>query len=49
MIDSSWLMLLTIAGPAVLGAAMAYAMMTQRKLSPKERRELDDAIDNLYD
>jgi hypothetical protein len=49
MIDSSWWVLLTIAGPALLGAAIAYAMISQSKLSPKERRELNDAIENLYE
>jgi hypothetical protein len=49
MIDSTWWVLLTVAGPAILAAAIAYAMITQRKLSPKERRELHDAVENLYD
>lgn len=49
MIDSSLWVLVTVAGPALLGAAIAYAMITQRRLSPKERRELRDAVEDRYD
>lgn len=49
MIDSSLWVLMMIAGPVLLCAAIAYAMITQRRLSPKERRELRDAVENLYD
>lgn len=48
MLNSTWWMLLAIAGPVLLAAAMAYALIKQRKLTPAERTELRDAVDELY-
>ncbi|WP_442583380.1 hypothetical protein ACSBOB_16065 [Mesorhizobium sp. ASY16-5R] len=48
MLDSTSWMLLTIAGPVLLAAAMAYALIKQRKLTPAERSELREAVGELY-
>ncbi len=44
MLDSAVWVLLTIAGPTILAAAIGYVMITQ-KLSPQDRRELHDVGD----
>jgi hypothetical protein len=48
MLDSSLWVLVTIAGPAILAAAVAFALIKQRKLTPAERSELREAVDEPY-
>jgi hypothetical protein len=48
MLDSTSWMLLIIAGPVLLAAAMAYTLIKQRKLTPAERSALREAVDELY-
>ena len=38
----------TIIGPIVLGAVIAYALLTQRRLSRGEKARQDDAVNRLY-
>ena len=49
MFDTALLILLLLAAPAIILAAMAYALTAHQELSPEERRQLRDAIDGLYD
>ncbi|MBS3649572.1 hypothetical protein KEU06_13230 [Pseudaminobacter sp. 19-2017] len=49
MFDTALLIVLMLAAPAILAAAMIYAMISHPKLAPEERRQLHDAIDGLYD
>jgi hypothetical protein len=46
--QSIW-MFATVLGPVVLGAIIAYALLTRRRLSPREKRERDAATHRLYD
>ncbi|MEQ1950542.1 hypothetical protein [Mesorhizobium sp. CN2-181] len=48
MFDSTSWMLLIVAGPVLLAAAMAYALIKQQKLTPAERSELREAVGELY-
>lgn len=40
--------IVTILGPIVLAAALAYALLTRRRLTPRERREQKDATEKAY-
>jgi hypothetical protein len=48
MLDSTSWMLVVIAGPVLLAAAFGYALIKQRKLTPAERSELREAVDERY-
>lgn len=39
----------TVLGPVILLAALAYAVMMRRRLSPRERTEQREAVKSLYD
>lgn len=41
--------IVTVGGPVVLAAIIAYALLTRRRLSPREKRERDAATRRLYD
>ncbi|MER2535993.1 MAG: hypothetical protein ABTQ31_12605 [Rhizobiaceae bacterium] len=43
----NWWMV-TILGPIVLAAVLAYALLTRRRLTPRERRDQKDATENAY-
>jgi hypothetical protein len=43
-----WLMVLA-GGPIILGCAIAYGIMRQRKLTSSEEQRRDDAIKDLYE
>jgi hypothetical protein len=47
MFDTALLIILMLAAPAIVLAAMAYAMTAHQRVSPEERRQLRDA--GLYD
>ena len=49
MFDTTLLVILMLAAPAVLAGAVAYAMISHQNVSPEERHQLRDAIDGLYD
>ena len=38
----------TIVGPVVLAAAIGYALLKQRRLSPAEKDHQDAAVNSLY-
>ena len=38
----------TILGPVVLGAALAYALLTRRRLTPNEKADRKRAVEQLY-
>ena len=38
----------TVIGPVVLGGLIFYALVTRRRLSPKEKQAQSDAIKELY-
>ncbi|CAN7155113.1 hypothetical protein [Rhizobium sp. LjRoot254] len=42
-----WVMVLA-AGPIVLGCAIAYGLMTQRRLTPAEEEKRNKAIKKMY-
>lgn len=42
-------MFVTVLGPVVLGAIIAYALLARRRLSSREKRERDAATHRLYD
>jgi hypothetical protein len=48
MIDFLWL-LAVAGGPILLGAALVYAILRQRRLTSSERRRQLGAEDELYD
>ncbi len=48
MFDTSWWLLVTVAAPVVLAAAIAFALFKQRRMTPAERRDLRDAVDTVY-
>lgn len=39
----------TVLGPVVLGAAIAYALFNRRRLSPTEKARQARAVDRLYE
>jgi hypothetical protein len=41
--------LATVLGPVVLAALIAYALLTRRRLSSREKRDRDAATRRLYD
>jgi hypothetical protein len=47
MIEMFWLMAVML-GPVLLGAAIIYAIMRQRRLRPDEERRSDAAARELY-
>ena len=47
MTEYLWLLLL-VGGPAVLGAIIAFGMMSRRRLTPTEREMRNRATDRLY-
>lgn len=47
MIEFLWLLAVT-AGPLLLGGALVYAILRQRRLSASERRWQQAAEDKLY-
>lgn len=47
MFESIW-MLLTVVGPIVLAAAIAYALFTRRRLTPHEKVRQEKKVDELY-
>ena len=49
MLDTALLVILALAAPAIIVAAVVYAMTTHQRVSPEERHQLRDAIDGLYD
>jgi hypothetical protein len=49
MLDATTWMLLAIAGPAFIAAAIAYALIKQRRLSAAERLDLREAVDEPYE
>lgn len=48
MFDSSWWLLVAVAAPTLLAAAIAFALVKQRKLTAAERRDLREAVDSVY-
>lgn len=48
MFDSSWWLLVTVAAPMIIAAAIAFALYKQRKMTAAERRDLRDAVDSVY-
>lgn len=38
-----------VGGPVLLGAVIAYALLTRRELSPREAERRDDAIKDMYE
>lgn len=38
----------TVLGPIILGGAIAYALMTRRRLTPREKQAQHEAVDHLY-
>jgi len=48
MFDISWWLLVTVAAPTILAAAIAFALIKQRKLTATERRDLREAVDSVY-
>lgn len=48
MADLIWFIAVAI-GPVMLGAAIAYAMLRQRRLSAREKHEQNDAVRHLYE
>ena len=38
----------TAGGAAILGRAIAYAMIRQKRLDPTEKRMQDDKVERLY-
>lgn len=47
MADLLWFVAVAI-GPVMLGAAIAYALLRQRRLSAREKRAQNDAVRRLY-
>jgi hypothetical protein len=50
-VEVEWIVdwwIVTILGPIVLAAALAYALLTRRRLTPRERREQKDATEKAY-
>jgi hypothetical protein len=45
--NSLWLVIIA-GGPVILGAIIAYALLTRRNIGPAERRESAAATDRLY-
>lgn len=48
MFDTSWWLLVTIAAPVLLAAAIAFTLFKQRKMTGAERRDLREAVDSAY-
>lgn len=48
MADNLWFFAVAI-GPVLLGAAVVYAMMRQRRLSRPEQTQQDHAVQELYE
>jgi hypothetical protein len=48
MFDSTWWLLVTVAAPTVLAAAIAFALIKQRRLTMAERQDLREAVDSVY-
>jgi hypothetical protein len=48
MFNPTWWMLLAIAGPVLLAAAVAYALIKQRRLTQADRTELREAVGEVY-
>lgn len=49
--DAGWIMnwwWATVLGPIVLGAAIAYALLTRRRLTPREKTAQKQAIEEVY-
>ncbi|MEO4001859.1 LPXTG cell wall anchor domain-containing protein [Mesorhizobium sp. CAU 1732] len=46
--NNLWLFIL-VGGPLLIGAALAYALMKRRRLTPPERVEQRKAVEDLYD
>lgn len=49
MFDSAWWMLMTVLGPVVIGGAIAYALLTRRRLTPREKMDQHEAVEEVYD
>ncbi|MER8405279.1 MULTISPECIES: hypothetical protein [unclassified Mesorhizobium] len=48
MFETSLWLLVVAGGPLLLAILIAYALLTQRRRSPAERRESDRATERLY-
>jgi hypothetical protein len=48
MFDSTWWLLVTVAAPTILAAAIAFALIKQRRLTMAERQDLREAVDSVY-
>ena len=48
MADNFWFIVVAV-GPILLGAAIAYALLQRRRLTAKEKRQQEEAIEELYD
>jgi hypothetical protein len=46
--DSTWWLVVTVAAPTILAAAIAFALIKQRRLSVADRRDLREAVDSVY-
>lgn len=46
--NSTWL-LLVAGGPVLIAAAIAYALMTRRRLTPREKARQHEAVQDLYE
>lgn len=45
MLETGWFFLLAIIALFLVGGALAYALRVQRKLTPAQRHDLDEAMD----
>ena len=48
MFENSMWLLVVAGGPIILGAIIAYAMITRRRRERFEQRAADRAVDRLY-
>ncbi len=48
MAEMFWLFAIA-GGAAILGAAIAYALLVRRRLTPGEQRAQDRKVDSLYE
>ncbi|ESW85150.1 MULTISPECIES: hypothetical protein [unclassified Mesorhizobium] len=48
MFETSLWLLVVAGGPLLLAILIAYALLTQRRRGPAERRESDRATERLY-